>query len=122
MQALVRDANRLRWDRPALRAFARPQFTHVDPDNGVIAFKRWNDQGDVVLTVVNLGERQFSEATYGVSLAGDGGTWEEVFNSQSPQYGGWPDSGNYQAFPSVRNDGRIYIRLPKLAVLVFRKV
>jgi 1,4-alpha-glucan branching enzyme len=122
MQTLVRDANRLRWERPALRAFARPQFTHVDPDNGVIAFKRWNDQGDIVLTVVNLGDRQFNDAAYGVSLGGDGGTWEEVFNSQSPQYGGWNDSGNYQAFPSVQNDGRIYIRLPKLAVLVFRKV
>jgi 1,4-alpha-glucan branching enzyme len=121
MQTLVRDANALRRRHPALRSSARPQFTHFDPDNGVLAFKRWNNEGDVVLTVVNLGERQFDQATYGVSLAGDGGAWEEIFNSQSPQYGGWPDSGNYQAFPSTQPDGRIYVRLPKLAVLVFRK-
>lgn len=121
MQALVRDVNNLRWKRPALRANGRPLFTHVDVDNGVLAFKRFNADGDVLLVVVNLGERQFDDATYGVNLGGDGGIWEEIFNSQSPQYGGWRDSGNFLAFPSVESDGRIYIRLPKLGVLIFRK-
>lgn len=121
MQALVRDANNLRWARPALRSNGRPLFTHADPDNGVLAFKRFNGEGDVVLVVVNIGERQFDDRTYGIDLGGDGGTWEEVFNSQAPQYGGWKDSGNFLTFPSVEADGRIYIRLPKLAVLVFRK-
>jgi len=121
MQALVRDANNLRWSRRALRANGRPLFTHFDGDNGVLAFKRFNADGDIVLVVVNQGDRQFDGASYGVSLAGDSGTWEEVFNSQAPQYGGWADSGNFQAFPSVQADGRIYIRLPKLGVLVFRK-
>jgi 1,4-alpha-glucan branching enzyme len=122
MQNLVRDANNVRWIHPALRANARPQFTHFDRDNGVLGFKRWNSQGDVILTVVNLSERQFSGATYGVDLAGEGGTWEEIFNSQSPAYDGWADSGNFGAFPTAQADGRIYIRLPKLAVLMFRKV
>jgi 1,4-alpha-glucan branching enzyme len=121
MQSLVRDANNLRWQHPALRSNGRPLFPHVDAGSGVVAFKRWNNDGDVVLSVVNIGENQFNDATYGVSLGGDGGTWEEVFNSQSPQYGGWQDSGNFMAFPSVRDDGKVYIRLPKLAVLVFRK-
>jgi len=121
MSALVSGANGLRWANPALRANGRPLFTHVDADNGVLAFKRFNAEGNVVLVVVNVGQRQFDQATYGVSLAGDGGTWEELFNSQSPQYGGWPDSGNFLAFPAVQPDGNLYIRLPKLAVLVFRK-
>jgi 1,4-alpha-glucan branching enzyme len=120
MKQLVTDANALRRAHPALRTNAL-LFTHQDDDNGVVAFKRWNDQGDVILTVVNVGENQFSDATYGVSLGGDGGTWEEIFNSQSPQYGGWADSGNYLAFPSVQSDGKMYLRLPKLGVLVFRK-
>jgi 1,4-alpha-glucan branching enzyme len=120
MIALVGDANRMRAGHPALRTDTL-LVTHRDSANGVLAFKRWNDGGDVLLTVVNLGESQFPEATYGVSLAGDGGCWEEIFNSQSPQYGGWNDSGNYLAFPRVQGDGRIYIRLPKRSVLVFRK-
>jgi len=121
MQALVTDVNGLRWANPALRANGRPLFTHVDGDNGVLAFKRFDAGGNVLLVVVNLGDRQFDQATYGVALAGDGGTWEELFNSQSPQYGGWSDSGNFRAFPTVQPDGNLYIRLPKLSVLIFRK-
>ena len=121
MRAMVADVNNVRWRHPALRSHGRPEFTHFDPDNGVLAFKRYNHDGDVVLTVVNLGGRQFDQATYGVGLGGVGSTWEEVFNSQSPQYGGWEHSGNFMAFPSAQSDGRIYIRLPRLAVLIFRK-
>ena len=120
MIALVTDANAVRRGHPALRADTL-KICHWDPTNAVLAFQRWNDQGDVILTVVNIGENQFDNATYGVGMAGNGGTWEELFNSQSPQYGGWADSGNYLAFPSVQGDGNIYIRLPKLVVLVFRK-
>jgi 1,4-alpha-glucan branching enzyme len=120
MIALVTDANRMRAGHPALRTDTL-LVTHRDDPNGVLAFKRWNDQGDVLLTVVNLGESQFDDPTYGVGLGGDGGQWEEIFNSQSPRYGGWNDSGNYLAFPRVQGDGRMYIRLPKISVLVFRK-
>jgi hypothetical protein len=42
-------------------------------------------------------------------------------NSQAPQYGGWPDSGNYLADLRVGADGQIHIRLPKWCVLMFRK-
>lgn len=40
MRDLVRDANRVRWDNPALRNDVVPEFTQFDPDNGVLAFKR----------------------------------------------------------------------------------
>lgn len=122
MRNLVRDANRVRWENPALSSSQGPLFTHLDAPNRVLAFKRWDDGGNVVLTVVNLGAGQWDTATYGVDLGGDGGTWEEIFNSQSPQYGGWNDSGNYLAFPDVDPDGRLSIRLPKWSVLVFRKM
>src|SRR5947209_16082070 len=84
MRALVADANQIRRNHPALRSDSL-LFTQMDYANDVLAFKRWNDQGDVILTVVNIGDQQFANATYGVDLAGDGGTWEEIFNSQSPQ-------------------------------------
>jgi hypothetical protein len=80
-----------------------------------------DEAGNVILTVVNISENQWNNATYGASLDGDTGTWEEIFNSKSRQYGGWNDSGNYLAFPSVADDGRIFIRLPKWSVLIFRK-
>jgi 1,4-alpha-glucan branching enzyme len=54
-------------------------------------------------------------------FGGSGDFWEEIFNSQSPQYGGWNDSGNYLANLVVESDGRFYIRLPKWSVLIFRK-
>jgi 1,4-alpha-glucan branching enzyme len=121
MRNLVRDVNQVRWDNSALRSNGGPLFTHLDVQNRVLAFKRFDEAGNVILTVVNISENQWNNATYGVSLDGDTGTWEEIFNSQSRQYGGWNDSGNYLAFPSVANDGRIYLRLPKWSVLIFRK-
>jgi hypothetical protein len=57
-----------------------------------------------------------------VSLAGDNeGSWEEIFNSQASQYGGFNDSGNFLANLRVGADGQIRIRLPKWSTLIFRK-
>jgi 1,4-alpha-glucan branching enzyme len=120
MMQLVRDANQVRWNNPALRS-DNLLFTHFDAQNQVLGFKRWNDQGNVVLAVLNMSDTQFDNATYGVSLGGDGGSWEEIFNSQAPQYGGFADSGNFLADLPVGADGQIRIRLPKWSVLLFRK-
>jgi 1,4-alpha-glucan branching enzyme len=120
MQALVRAANRVRWEHPALRSHSL-DITHRDHDNGVLAFRRWNDQGDVVLVVANLGGRQWQSRDYGV-VTGAGGRWEEIFNSQAPAFGGFEDSGNFGAQPEAQADGRIYINLPPWSVLMFRRV
>jgi 1,4-alpha-glucan branching enzyme len=120
MQALVRAANQVRWDHPALRSQTL-EITHRDRDNGVLAFRRWTDGGDVVLVVANLGGRQWSQHDYGVPTNA-GGRWEEIFNSQAPQFGGFADSGNYGAWPDTQGDGRIYINLPPWSVLMFRRV
>jgi 1,4-alpha-glucan branching enzyme len=117
----VSEANSVRWNNPALRGDAGPLTTHYDARNNVLGFLRWNDQGNVILTVVNLSDNQFDQPNYGVNIGGTGDRWEEVFNSQSPQYGGWNDSGNYLSDLRVQSDGRFYIRLPKWSVLMFRK-
>jgi 1,4-alpha-glucan branching enzyme len=121
MQRMVRDVNNTRWNHPALRAegFA---YAHLDYDHGVLAFRRWNDDGDVVLVIVNCSDNQWDHLDYGVQTGAESGQWEEVFNSQSPQYGGWDGSGNFGHRPWVQADGRIYINLPKWSVLVFRKL
>lgn len=119
MRALVRDANAVRWAHPALRSDDGPIITHCDRTNGVIAFRRWNQTGDVVLVVVNLGDGQWADPVYDVSTGLPGQAWQEIFNSQSPQYGGWANSGNYLAALSAGDDGTMAIRLPQWSVLLF---
>jgi 1,4-alpha-glucan branching enzyme len=121
MRNLVADANNVRWNNAALRTDSGPSTPHFDPDNNVLAFLRWDATGNVLLTAVNLSDNQWDQPQYGVNIGGPGDSWEEIFNSQSPQYGGWNDSGNYLANLVVQSDGRFYIRLPKWSVLIFRK-
>jgi len=70
---------------------------------------------------VNLSDNQWDNQTYGVRIGGAGDHWTEVLNSQAPQYGGWTDSGNYEADLEVGEDGVVHIRLPKWSVLILRK-
>jgi len=122
MRQMVADVNQVRWDNNAFRTDFGPEFPHLDPNNQVLAFKRWDNGGNVVLVVVNLSDNQWDQATYGVTTGVPGEQWQEIFNSQSPQYGGWDDSGNYLAQLWVQQDGRFYIRLPQWSVLIFRQV
>jgi 1,4-alpha-glucan branching enzyme len=122
MRNLVTDANEVRWNNPALLTDFGPDVPHYDGDNNVLGFLRWDDNGNVILTVVNLSDNQWDQPNYGVNIGNSGDSWEEIFNSQSPQYGGWNDSGNYLMNPAVQSDGRFYIRLPQWSVLIFRKL
>jgi 1,4-alpha-glucan branching enzyme len=74
----------------------------------------------VVLVVVNAGEGEWRYSDYGVWMNGEGGGWEEIFNSQAPEFGGY-DCGNPFRTLYVESDGRMYINLPKWSVLMFRK-
>ena len=58
MRYLVQAANQTRWNHPALRNGGL-EVTHRDP-SGVIAFKRWNNDGDVVLVVVNASDMSYT--------------------------------------------------------------
>jgi 1,4-alpha-glucan branching enzyme len=119
MQQMVRDTNNLRWAHDALRT-ANGFVTHNDTQNQVTAFKRYNANGDVLLVVVNAGNGVWSGNQYGVSLAGDDGTWLEIFNSQAPAYGGINTVGNYQMHLAAAN-GQIWINLPCWGVLIFAR-
>jgi 1,4-alpha-glucan branching enzyme len=121
MRGMVRDVNAIRWNHPALCSDIPPGFPHFDVQNRVLAFQRWNNAGDVILIVVNLSDNQWNDPIYGVSVGGTGDRWTEIFNSQAPQYGGWPDSGNYLADLRVEADGQFRIRLPQWSVLMFQK-
>lgn len=119
MQRMVADINNLRWNHPALRSPAG-QITHTDPTNNVVAFKRWNDAGDVLLIVVNPGDGQWDNTQYAVSLAGDSGSWEEIFNSQAPLYGGVNTVGN-PGYVLNASNGQLSISLASWSVHIFAK-
>ncbi len=61
MRRFVAAANRVRWDNPALRSETPAIITQPDHDNNVLAFKRWSSDGNVVLTVVNLSDTNFTQ-------------------------------------------------------------
>jgi 1,4-alpha-glucan branching enzyme len=120
MQQMVRDINQLRWAHDALRSPAGV-VTHVDTQNQVVAFKRYDLAGDVLLVVVNAGDGQWGGNQYKVNLAGDSGTWQEIFNSQAPVYGGIDTVGNPGPGIQAQNS-QLAINLPCWGVLVFQKV
>jgi 1,4-alpha-glucan branching enzyme len=119
MQLMVAEINNLRWQHPALRSPAG-LVTHIDRQNGVVAFKRYDTQGDVLLIVVNAGDGQWDANQYGVSLAVDSGAWREIFNSQAPTYGGINTVGN-PGYDLDSVGGNLWLNLPSWSVLVFQK-
>jgi 1,4-alpha-glucan branching enzyme len=120
MQRLVADANNARRQNPALRSQTL-EFTHEDPASSVIAFKRWTDDGNVIVAVANFSDTDWLNHDYAV-LTSTPGQWQEIFNSQSPDYDGYPNSGNFGHQPWTQADGKIAINLPKWSVLLFRKM
>jgi len=119
MRRLVGAANAVRWANAALRADDL-DVTHEDHDNQVLGFVR--AAGDnVVLVVVNLGDRNFGDHGYGVRTGGRDGRWTQVLCSQDEAFGGWDGAGNAFHDPSTQPDGRVYINVPKWSVTVFQR-
>ena len=118
MRRLVAACNAVRRENAALRAdfLAIP---HEDPTNQVIGFVRERD-GNVVLVVVNLGERNFTGHSYGVRT-GYGGQWTQILCTQDATFGGWNGAGNAFHDPWTQGDGRVYINLPKWSVVILRR-
>jgi 1,4-alpha-glucan branching enzyme len=119
MQRMVSDVNNIRWNHSALRSPAG-QITHTDRTNGVVAFKRWNDGGDVLLVVVNASNGQWGDTQYAVGINGDTGTWYEIFNSQAPLYGGVNSVGN-PGYALNASNGQLWINLSMWSVHIFVK-
>jgi 1,4-alpha-glucan branching enzyme len=119
MQRMIADVNNLRWNHPALRS-PGGEITHTDSANNIVAFKRWNDVGDVLLIVVNASDAQWDNTQYAVSLNGDTGTWQEIFNSQAPIYGGINTVGN-PGYVLTASNAQLSINLSSWSVHIFAK-
>ena len=118
MRKLVADANQVRWNHPSLRS-GMLQVTHEDHNNNIIAFKRWNNSGDVILVIVNAGDSNFQNYSYRVRTE-QTGLWSQILCTQDKEYGGWNGAGNAYYEPWTQADGNIYINIPKWSVLIFR--
>jgi 1,4-alpha-glucan branching enzyme len=116
MRRLVTAANQTRWDNTALRSETLA-ITQQDRDNCVLAFKRWSGS-NVVLTVVNLGDTNFTNHSYGVRTDGQFGRWTQLLCTQDAMFGGWDGAGNAFHEPETQSDGMIYINLPQWGVVV----
>jgi len=73
-----------------------------------------------LLTIVNLGETNFANHSYGVRTGGQMGQWTQIFCSQDARFDGWCGAGNAYHEPHTHADGHIYINLPKWSVVVMR--
>jgi 1,4-alpha-glucan branching enzyme len=123
MRALVSAANAMRMQNPALRSDTL-SITQKDIGNRILAFKRWLPGGqNVVLTIVNLGDKNWLEGEngrYEISTDGQSGQWTQILCSQDAAFGGWDGAGNAFHEPTTQPNGKIAINLPKWSVVVFR--
>lgn len=74
---------RLKRTRPAMHT-NNLEVPVIDNDMKIIAYKRWNDQGDVIVFVYNF---RAVEQTRSIPFPEDG-VWREIINSDSAFYGG----------------------------------
>jgi len=73
-------------------------FFHEDPDNKVLAYIRWNDQGDRVVVVVNFSDQFLAQ--YQISNFPEAGTWHEWtlnYDVEAGDEGVKLDLGEYEA-------------------------
>jgi len=124
----VKAANEVRVKHKAL-TMGDYKRTHRDDNNGILACERYyqNDETgekERLIVVVNAGDGQWDEqGMYGVAI---GGQWEncagfeEVYNSQSAEFGGWENSGNKQRGVIQQDNDQLMICIPKLSVLIFK--
>ena len=117
MRRLVAAANHVRRSNKALRSSSLT-IPHEDHDNQVLGFVRQHD-GNVVLTVVNLSDENFTDHSYAVRTGDHFGKWTQLLCSQDAAYGGWDGAGNAFYEPFTQSDGKIYINLPKWSVVMF---
>ena len=119
MRRLIAACNAIRWQNPALRADSLT-IPHEDLTNQVLGFVRQLDD-NVVLTVVNLSEQNFTEYRYGVRTGGQTGQWTQILCTQDAAFGGWDGAGNAFHEPWTQSDGQVYINLPKWSIVMLRR-
>lgn len=123
MARLVQETNTLRLREGALR-HGHSWCVHRDWHNHIIAFKRWDGDGSVVLVIFNMSDNQWERREYCVQTGTPNSRWREVLSSQWWQFGGWAGAGNEDPFfhPTAGPDGMLQgVNLPKWSASVFKQ-
>ncbi len=118
MRRLVSECNQIRLTNKALRVDSL-DIVHSDEFNQVLGFVR-EDFNNIVLTIVNLSEHDFSNHSYGVATGARQGQWSQILCTQDSSFGGWDGSGNAFHEPWTQPDNKIYVNLPKWSVIIMR--
>ncbi|MCG3129196.1 MAG: 1,4-alpha-glucan branching enzyme GlgB [Phycisphaerae bacterium] len=111
----------IRRTNGGFRANAGINTFHVNDGGNVIAWHRWDLDGNNVVAIAN-----FSNTNYGTYQIGlpQAGTWYELLNSQSKGYDGI-GGGNCGSFTTIAGvkDGfaqHAWIKIPEMALIVLR--
>jgi 1,4-alpha-glucan branching enzyme len=122
---MVKHINELRSRYVAMRNPNQDsQLVHVDNDNGIYAYKRWDGLGNVMLISINISDGQWQGREYQFHTGTPNSSWHEVFNSQYVDYGGWTGSGNSDQnfYPRTDENGLMQgINLPKWSLMILKK-
>jgi 1,4-alpha-glucan branching enzyme len=117
--AFYSDVIRLRASEPALRA-KRLEIVHVHDANRVLAFRRWDDAGEL-LVVASLNERHYDAPDYRIAHGALGdGLWRERFNSNAAAYGG--DGVGNGPEPRRAAGGSLGVVVPAMGFVVLERV
>jgi len=84
----------------------------------VVAFTRYNMDGDVLLVVVNAGNGQWDTSQYGVNMGGESKPGWRYSTHRHPVYGGVNTVGNY-GFPAPGLRRPAFHQPSQWSVLIF---
>ena len=94
------------------------EWLEGDPGNNVVAFLRWDHEGNPIAVIMNFSGAPVGPYRIGLPFAG---TWDEIVNTDAAEYGG-SGVGNYGAITATEDpySGRpasAELTLPPLAGL-----
>ncbi len=116
-----RDVINIKKDNGGFRSDAGYQVHHVDDTNNVIAFHRWDLDGNDLIVVANFSNSDYTGYRVGFPQEG---TWSEILNSQASDYlGNGVGNGGSITATEYTYDSMSYsaeIVVPQMGLLVFR--
>jgi 1,4-alpha-glucan branching enzyme len=118
MIAAVSAANKLRQEYVSLRR-GWANILHEDRPNGIVAFERVCDGEPRIVCVINAGRSSFQEGQYGCWVGG--GSFEEIYSSHDPVFGGWDVKTNGGGVKHS-HEGKLYLNVPPQCCLIFKQV
>ena len=102
-------------------AWPAPSRMVPNAANSVLAFLRWDRDGNPIACLFNFSGQPVGDYRIGLPFAG---TWEELLNSDAGEFGG-SGVGNYgsvvaEAEPSHGHPASVVLTLPPLGALYLR--